>query len=177
MTLRATFTISGVLYSQSRRNLPRAERLLHEALTAAERSQNVDVVIACFSSLGNLHRQVGNLTEAARLYAGALEASASGRKPTLRRQLPEQPWSGHRPRRCGRRQKMIEELRLRSPSKSATSAAKETALATSVEFSWPKLGAFLGAGQFGTLESAREHVTIAMRIAQETGDAEKAGSG
>lgn len=66
--------LGATLLSEAQ-DLPRAERLLHEALAAAERSLNADVVIGAFSTLATLHRDVGNLEEAARLYAGALKAS------------------------------------------------------------------------------------------------------
>ena len=56
-------------------DLPRAERVLHEALTTAERSRNADAVIGCLSNLGSLHRQIGKMQEAAKLYRGALDAS------------------------------------------------------------------------------------------------------
>lgn len=54
-------------------DLPEAERSLREGLAAAERSRNLDALLGCFSSLGSLHRQIGNLEEAERLYAAALK--------------------------------------------------------------------------------------------------------
>ena len=57
------------------KDLPKAERVLHEALRLAERTQNTDTSIGCLSTLGSLHRATGNLAEAARMYKGALEIS------------------------------------------------------------------------------------------------------
>jgi len=168
--------LGSTLLSEAR-DLPRAERLLHEALAAAKHSQNVDVVIGCFSALGSLHRQVGNLTEAARLYAGALEAArlaenrlAEGNSLSNLGLVTDQLGD------AAEGERMIRD-----------------ALAIAIEIGDKRgegnrtghLGGILlakatrlppGPEQSGALESARGHVATAMRIAEETGDAQKAGS-
>lgn len=57
------------------KDLPRAERCLHEGLEAAERSKNTDAVIGCLSCLANLHRDLGRFAEAAKLYSAALQCA------------------------------------------------------------------------------------------------------
>lgn len=66
--------LAVALLSESK-DLKRAERLLHEAFEVAECAQNLDVAIGSLSTLGSLHRSIGNLDEAARLYSAALEAA------------------------------------------------------------------------------------------------------
>ncbi len=66
--------LGAVLLSQAL-NLPRAERVLHEALTIAQSARHADAVIGCLSTLARLHRSIGSIEESARLYEGALEAS------------------------------------------------------------------------------------------------------
>jgi tetratricopeptide (TPR) repeat protein len=167
----------GHMLLSEAKDFPRAERLLHEALTAAQRSQNVNAVIACFSSLGNLHRQVGNLSDAARLYAGALEASRlSGSRLSEGNALSNLGLVTDQLGDKENGEKMIRD-----------------ALAIAVEIGDKRgegnrtghLGGILlakaerlplGSEQSGALKSAREHITTAMRIAEETGDMEKSGS-
>lgn len=66
--------LGAVLISEAK-DLPKAESVLHQALEAAKLSENIDATIGCFGTLGGLHRDIGNLDEAARLYKAALEAS------------------------------------------------------------------------------------------------------
>jgi tetratricopeptide (TPR) repeat protein len=135
------------------------------------------VVIGCFSALGSLHRQVGSLTEAARLYAGALEAS----------RLAENRLSEGN---------SLSNLGLVTDQLGDAAEGERMirdALAIAIEVGDKRgegnrtghLGGILlakakrlppGHEQTGALESARGHITTAMRIAEETGDAQKAGS-
>lgn len=158
------------------KDLPRAEGLLHEALAVAERAKNVEAVIGCLSTLGILHRQVGNLTEAARLYAGALEASRlAGNRLSEGNNLSNLGLVTDQLGDTEEGERMIRE-----------------ALAIAVEIGDKRgegnrtghLGGILlakasrfppGPEQSETLGGAREHITTAMRLARETGDIEKSG--
>jgi tetratricopeptide (TPR) repeat protein len=168
--------LGTTLLSESK-DLPRAERLLHEALAAAERSQNADVVLGCFSALGNLHRAVGSLNEAARLYAGALEAA---------RLSGERLGEGNNLSNLGL---VMCEL---GDVEEGERMLRE-ALAIAVEIGDRRgegnrtghIGGILiekarrflqGLEQSRVLESAREHVSAAILIAAETGDSEKLGT-
>ena len=167
----------GTTLLSEAKDLPWAEQVLQEALDAAERSRNVDVLIGCLSSLGSLHRDVGNLKEAARLYAGALKVSRLAKN-----RLSE----GNNLSNLGL---VADQL---GNSAEAERMIRE-ALAIAVEIGDMRgegnrnghLGGFLVAKalrlppspeQSGILSSARELITTALRLARETGDVEKAGA-
>ncbi|MDB6018750.1 MAG: hypothetical protein JWR19_3239 [Pedosphaera sp.] len=168
--------LGGTLLSEAK-NLPRAEALLHEALTVAKRSQNMEVAISCFGTLGTLHRQTGNFKEAARLYAGALEGSRlAGDRLAEGNNLSNLGLVTNQLGDASEGEKMIRD-----------------ALAIAIEIGDKRgegnrtghLGGILlakarrlapGSEQSGILKSAREHITTAVRLAEETGDAERAGA-
>lgn len=60
-------------------DLPRAERVLNEALDLALKGENTDAAIGAMSTLGGLHRESGNFKEAAKAYRGSLEISRLAR--------------------------------------------------------------------------------------------------
>jgi tetratricopeptide (TPR) repeat protein len=166
--------LGGTLLSESQ-DLPRAERLLHDALDAAKRARNPDVVIGCLSSLGSLHRRVGNLSEAARLYSGAIEAS----KVAENRLAEGNNLSNLGLIMIDRGNDVPGERMIRE----ALGIAVEVGDRRGEGNRTGHLGRLFferatrlapGPEQTTMLEIAREHTMTAMRIAQETGDTEKA---
>lgn len=158
-------------------DIPRAERLLHEALLMAGPSMNADVVIGSLSTLGTLHRDVGNLKEAARLYERALEAARlAGNRLAEGNNLSNLGLITDQLGNSEEGERMIRE-----------------ALAIAVEIDDVRgegnrtghLGGILfakasrlppGPERSKILNSARELLATALQLAQETGDVEKAGS-
>ena len=167
--------LGSTLLSQAT-DLPRAERLLHKALAAAERSMNADVVIGSLSTLGTLHRDVGNLEEAARLYDGALKAARlAGNRLAEGNNLSNLGVIIHQLGNSAEGEQMIRE-----------------ALAIAVEIGDIRgegnrnghLGGIIiakaarlspGSEQSSMLVDSRKLIATALRFAHETGDAEKVG--
>lgn len=168
--------LGSTLLSEAK-DLRRAERLLHEGLKTAQKAQNSDALIGCLSTLGWLHQETGRLEEAARLYAGALEASRLvGKRLSEGNSLSNLGLVNDQLGRTAEGEKMIRE-----------------ALAIAVEIGDRRgegnrtghLGGILvakakrlpaGPERYGLVESAREYIAQALRLAVETGDAEKAAT-
>ena len=167
--------LASTLLSQAK-DIPRVERLLHQALDAAERSMNADVLIGSLSTLGTLHRDVGNLEEAARLYTGALEASRlAGNRLAEGNSLSNLGVTINRLGNSAEGERMIREaLEIAVEIGDARGEGNrkghlgEIALSTAASLS-------PGQARSSMLKNARELIATALRFAQETGDAEKAG--
>lgn len=157
-------------------DLPRANRLLQEALAAAERSRNTDGVIGCLNTLGNLHRHIGDFRQAARLYSNAIEAArlagdrlAEGNNLSNLGLVTEQLGDAIGGERMIREALAVaQEIGDKRGEGNRTGHIGRILLAKAA-------GLQPGSEQQDALEGAREHLTIALRIAQETGDIEKEG--
>lgn len=166
--LGATLLSEGV-------DLPRAERTLHEALKAAERSQSVDAAMGCLSTLGSLHRGVGNLHEAARLYGKALEVSRlAGNRLSEGNNLSNLGLAIKDLGDEAKGEAMIREaLAIAVTIGDRRGEGNRTGHIGGILFA--KANRMIpGAERLATLEGARDQTLNALSIAQETGDAEKA---
>jgi len=168
--------LASTLLSEAR-DLPRAERLLHEALTAAEGSKNIDVVIGSLSTLGSLHRDIGKLKEAAKLYSGALEAARlAGNRLSEGNNLSNLGLVTDQLGQSDEGEQMIRE---------ALAIAAEVGDVRGEGNRTGHLGGILfrratalppGPEQTSAFEDARKQLASALQFAKETGDEEKAGS-
>ena len=166
--------LGGVLFSEAK-DLSRVERVLHEALNAAERSMNFDATIGCFSTLGSLHRDIGNYIEAARLYKGALEASR-----LVKNRLSEGNTLSNlglvvtQLGKAAEGEQMINEaLRIAIEVGDRRGEGNRTGHLGGILFDRAKKLP-LGVERTCLIEKATEHMVSAMNIARETGDPEKA---
>ncbi len=152
-----------------------AEKVLREALVVAERAQNSDALIGCFSSLAYLHRDTGNLEEAARLYGAALRVSRLvGKRLSEGNTLSNLGLVMELTGRAEEGEKMVKE---------ALAIALEIGDLRGEGNRTGHLGNMLlararrmpvGPERQSVRESAVAHIEKALAIAQETGDVEKA---
>ena len=169
--------LATTLLSEAK-DLPRVERLLRDCFPIAERSGNSEAFVGALGTLGYLCRDRGNFKEAAQFYRAAVDAARIAEHRVLE----------------GNNLSNLGLVLIRSPESAEEGQQLiEESLAIAIELGDRRgegnrighLGGILFAQanelprdeeQTKLLAEARHKIETALRIAEETSDAEKAGS-
>lgn len=155
-------------------DLTRAQKALRKGLELGLRSQHFDAILGCYSTLGSLHRQLGQPQEAARLYEAALKMAR-----VVKNRLSES-------NNLSNLGLVLDQLgdgeKAEANFREALAIAKEIGDRRGEGNRVGHIGGMLmkkaqhlppGPERTAFLEQATEHVSVALNLATETNDPEK----